>query len=92
MDTIVLTETIILHYLKSLPIADQRNIMNGNDILFAIEEDAETEIMHEVWNDIKNNLSYKSILTKLKLHLSNMPESDSEEEEEVEEEEEEVED
>lgn len=90
MDTIVLAENIILHYLKSLPIADQRNIKDGNDILFAIEEDAETEIMNEVWNDIKNNLSYKSILTKLKLYLHNIPESESESEnEEIVEEEEE---
>jgi len=81
-----MTEDIILTYLKTLPIADQRSIRDGNDILFAIEEDAETEIMNEVWKEIKNNLSYKSILIDLKLYLSNIIESESEEEEEEEEE------
>jgi hypothetical protein len=76
-------EEVVYDWLISLPNEDLDEIHNGNDIIAAINEEAEEEMKNEVWNVIKNQMSYGDILTNLRLYLSNQirtaPESEEEE-------------
>lgn len=79
-------EEIVYDWLISLPNDDLDEIHNGNDVLAAINEEAEEEMKNEIWSVIKNQMSYGDILKNVRLYLSNLirtaPESEEEEEEE----------
>jgi hypothetical protein len=77
-------EEIVYDWLISLPNDDLDEIHNGNDVLAAINEEAEEEMKNEIWAVIKHQMSYGDILKNLRLYLSNQirtPQSDEEEEE-----------
>jgi hypothetical protein len=75
-------EEVVYDWLISLPNDDLDQIHDGNDILATINEEAEEEIKNELWNVIKNQMSYGDILRNLRLYLSNLirtaPQSESE--------------
>ena len=76
-------EENMLIWIMTLPIAEQREIRNGSDIINCIDEEAEQEMKDSIWESIKNSISYITILNRLSIHLSNNIETpeDSEEEE-----------
>jgi hypothetical protein len=76
-------EDLMYTWIMMLPIAEQRQIHNGSDIINCIDEEAEQDMKDAVWESIKNSLSYRSILNRLNIHLNTIIETpgDSEEEE-----------
>jgi hypothetical protein len=64
-------EEVVYDWLISLPNDDLDEIQDGNDVLATINEEAEEEIKNELWNVIKNQMSYGNILRNLRLYLSN---------------------
>ena len=76
-------EENMLIWIMTLPIAEQREIRNGSDIINCIDEEAEQEMKDSIWESIKNSISYITILNRLSIHLNNNIETpeDSEEEE-----------
>jgi len=64
-------EEVVYDWLISLPNDDLDEIHDGNDVLATINEEAEEEIKNELWNVIKNQMSYGNILRNLRLYLSN---------------------
>lgn len=84
-------EDLIFMWILNLPENDQKNLHNGADVINSITNDAEEDLKNELWQSIKNNLSYRSILNRLFIHLKDVVETESvvsscEEEEEEEEE------
>jgi len=65
-------EEVVYDWLISLPNDDLDEIHDGNDVLATINEEAEEEIKNELWNVIKNQMSYGDILRNLRLYLSNL--------------------
>jgi hypothetical protein len=82
-------EDMIYQWIMTLPEEDQRSLHNGADIINCITEDAEEDIKNELWEIIKNSLSYRSILHRLVVHLDEVIETQSLSEDDEEEEEEE---
>jgi len=82
MDILAEAEDLIYDWIMFLPIEDQQLIHNGADVIECINEEAEEEIKEQLWDSIKNSLSYRSILNRLTLHLNSVVETQSEEEEE----------
>jgi hypothetical protein len=78
-------EDLIFNWIMTLPESDQRDLHNGAGIIECIDEDAEEDIKNELWESIKNSLSYRSILNRLVVHLNEVVETQSEEESEEEE-------
>ena len=62
-------EDMIFSWIAMLPEEEQRDIMCVNDIHNCLNEEAEQEIKEVIWNQLKNNISYKAILERVKLHL-----------------------
>ena len=76
-------EEILLDYLKTLSIPDQKEIHSGQDILAALTNDALEDIKEEIWNRIQNSINYISIAQRLQDDLRiNLPDSEDEPEEE----------
>jgi hypothetical protein len=76
-------EDLIYAWIMTLPEEDQRNLHNGADIIECITNDAEEDIKNELWESIKNNLSYRSILNRLVIYLNEIVQTESEPEEEL---------
>jgi len=86
------TEDLIFTWITTLPMNDQRAITSSSAIINCMDDEAEEEIKNEIWETIKNSVSYNAILNRLYVHLNNIietPEKSEEEEEESEESEEE---
>jgi hypothetical protein len=77
-------EDLIYIWIMTLPEADQRNLHNGADIINSITNDAEEDIKNELWQSIKNSLSYRSILNRLVIYLNEIVQTQSVEESESE--------
>jgi len=76
-------EELFLDYLKTLPIPIQKGISNCSDFLNNLSQDAEEDLKEEIWNRIKYNVDYITIIIALRnYHKTILPDSDSEEEEE----------
>lgn len=76
-------EEILLQFLKTLSIPEQKEIRDGQDILFALTNDAEEDIKEEIWNRIRSSINYISVAQRLQDDLKiNLPESEDEPEEE----------
>lgn len=76
-------ENLFLNYLKTLPIPIQKEIFDGSDVLNNLSYDAEEDLKEEIWNRIKYNTDYITIILALRnYHKTILPDSDSEEEEE----------
>lgn len=80
------TEGILYDYIiQILPLEEIKEIHNGDDIINSLSSDAEEDIKERVWELIKEELNYKSIVEAVKDWLrnnTNTSEDDSEEEEE----------
>lgn len=76
-------EDLIYAWIMTLPEEDQRNLHNGADIIECITNDAEEDIKNELWESIKNNLSYRSILNRLVIYLNEIVQTESDPEEEL---------
>jgi hypothetical protein len=87
MEIIDETEDLIYIWIMTLPIAEQREIHNGSDIINCIDEEAEQEMKDVIWESIKNSISYMTILNRLNIHLNSIIKTPEESEEESEEEE-----
>lgn len=83
MEILEEVEENMLTWIMMLPIAEQREIRNGSDIINCIDEEAEQDMKDAVWESIKNSLSYRTILNRLHIHLNNIIETPEESEEEV---------
>lgn len=59
-------EELFLKFLQTLSIPEQLNIHNGQDVLSALTNDAEEDLMHEIWQRIKYTTNYMSIVRRLK--------------------------
>jgi hypothetical protein len=77
------TEDLIFTWITTLPMNDQRAITSSSAIINCMDDEAEEEIKNEIWETIKNSVSYNAILNRLNVHLNNIIETpgDSEEEE-----------
>ena len=76
-------EELFLQYMKTLPIPIQKGISCGSDFLDNLTYDAEDDLKNEIWNRIKYNADYITIILALRnYHKTILPDSDSEEEEE----------
>jgi len=76
-------EELLLQFLKTLSIPEQKEIHNGQDILSALTNDAEEDLKEEIWNRIRNSINYIRVAQRLQDDLKiNLPESDDEPEEE----------
>jgi len=77
-------EDLFLLFLKTLPIPDQKNIHNGQDILNALTYDSEEELKNEIWNIIKYSTNYlriaKTLQDDLKIRIPDDEEEDPEDE------------
>ena len=77
-----MTEGILYNYIiKILPTSEIKEITNGNDILNSLSYDAEEDIKERVWEAIKEELNYKSVVEAVQDWLKNVCDSDVEEEE-----------
>ena len=97
MDVLLNTEDIVLEYLDSLSLETQKAIQLEQDIISTFTHDAEQEMKDALWDLVRWNLNYSSVLEKLKEKLGDLDTddesvSDTESEEEDEELEEEQED
>lgn len=73
---------LFLSYMKTLPIPDQKQIYNGSDFLEKLSYDAEEDLKNEIWNRIKYNADYITIILSLQeYHRHILPDSEDEEEE-----------
>jgi hypothetical protein len=81
------TEDLIFTWIMTLPTNEQRSITSSSAVINCINEEAEEEIKNEIWETIKNSVSYNAILNRLHVHLNNIIETPGESEEEEEEEE-----
>lgn len=72
-------EEIIYDWILSLPDEEMKDVTSAGDVLDCINEEAEEEIKNELWNVIKNQISYSAILRNVRLYLAQMQESDSDE-------------
>jgi len=59
-------EELFLQYLRTLELPEQLEIHNGQDVLAALTNDAEEDLMHEIWQRIKYTTNYMSIVSRLK--------------------------
>jgi hypothetical protein len=85
---IQLTEEILHEYVtQMLPTHAIKEITNKSDILNSLSYDAEEDIKERVWELIKEELNYRSIVESIENWLKNICDSDIEEEEEIVEEE-----
>lgn len=75
-------ENMIFCWIAMLPEEEQREINCVNDIDICLNEEAEQEIKDEIWNQLKNNINYKAILERVKIHLLDKIETQSMSEEE----------
>jgi hypothetical protein len=75
-------EEMMYAWLIMLPEDEQRGITHWQAIDAAINEEAEEEMKEEIWRLLKNNLNYRAILQRLKIHLDEVIETQEEEEEE----------
>jgi hypothetical protein len=76
-----LTEEILYDYItKILPTPEIKEISNGNDILNSLSYDAEEDIKERVWEAIKEELNYRSVIEAVQDWLKNVCDSDVEEE------------
>jgi hypothetical protein len=73
-------EDLIFAWILTLPEKDQRFMQNGADIINCISMDAEEDIKNEMWESMKNSISYRAILNRLKIHLEDIVETEDEEE------------
>jgi hypothetical protein len=80
-------EDLIFAWILTLPEKDQRFMQNGADIINCISMDAEEDIKNEMWESMKNSISYRTILNRLKIHLEDIVETQSDDESDEEEEE-----
>jgi hypothetical protein len=72
---------LFLSYMKTLPIPDQKEIRCGSDFLEKLTPDAEEDLKNEIWNRIKYNADYITIILSLQeYHRHVLPDSDDEEE------------
>lgn len=75
-----LTEEILYDYItKVLPTPEIKEINNGNDILNSLSYDAEEDIKERVWEAIKEELNYRSVVEAVQDWLKNVCDSDVEE-------------
>jgi len=73
-------EELILQYMKTLPIPIQKEISCGSDFLENLSYDAEEDLKNEIWNRIKYNADYITIILALRdYHKTILPDSDDEE-------------
>lgn len=73
-------EELILQYMKTLPIPIQKEISCGSDFLDNLSYDAEEDLKNEIWNRIKYNTDYITIILALRdYHKTILPDSDDEE-------------
>ena len=85
MSNVVLyAEEIIYDWIISLPDDEMTEITSPGAVLGCINEEAEEEIKNELWNVIKNNISFSAILNNVRLYIQNNkvdtePESESDE-------------
>jgi len=93
MDVLQNTEDIVLEYLDSLSLETQKAIQLEQDIISTFTYDAEQEMKDSLWDLVRWNLNYSSVLEKLKEKLGDLDtddesvsdtESETEEEEELE--------
>ena len=77
-------EEMMYTWLIMLPEDEQREITHWQAIDAAINEEAEEEMKEEIWRLLKNNLNYRAILQRLKIHLDEIETQSVEEEEEEE--------
>ena len=76
-------EDLFLQYLKTLPIPVQKDIYNGEDFFANLSTDAEEDLKEEIWNRIKYNVDFITIIIDLQNYLKTiLPESDDEEQDE----------
>jgi hypothetical protein len=73
-------EDLVYDWIMTLPKEDQKNLHDGADIINCITNDAEEDLKNELWESIKNSLSYRSILNRLKNHLNEIQSVESESE------------
>jgi hypothetical protein len=74
-------EDLFLLYLKTLPIKDQKEINSGADVINSLTPDAEEDLKEEIWNRIKYNVDYITIILNLHdYHRHILPDSEDEEE------------
>jgi hypothetical protein len=73
-------EELFLQYMKTLPIPIQKEISCGSDFLDNLSYDAEEDLKNEIWNRIKYNTDYITIILALRdYHKTILPDSDDEE-------------
>ena len=73
-------EDLFLQYMKTLPIPIQKGISCGSDFLDNLTYDAEEDLKNEIWNRIKYNADYITIILALRnYHKTILPDSDDEE-------------
>lgn len=73
-------EELFLQYMKTLPIPIQKEISCGSDFLDNLSYDAEEDLKNEIWNRIKYNSDYITIILALRdYHKTILPDSDDEE-------------
>ena len=73
-------EQLFLSYMKTLPIPIQKSIRCGSDFLQNLTSDAEEDLKNEIWNRIKYNADYITIILSLQEHHRHtLPDSDEEE-------------
>jgi len=74
-------EEIIYDWIISLPDDEMTDVTSPGAVLGCINEEAEEEIKNELWNVIKNSISFSAILNNVRLYLerNKQPESDSDE-------------
>ena len=77
-----LTEEILYDYItKVLPTPEIKEISNGNDILNSLSPDAEEDIKERIWEAIKEELNYRSVVEAVQDWLKKVCDSDVEDEE-----------
>ena len=79
MDYEEAVEDMIFSWITMLPEDDQREITHFQAIDAALNEEAEEEIKEEIWRLLKNNISYASILQRVRSHLNSIVETSDEE-------------
>ena len=79
-------EDLIFTWIMTLPTDEQRAITSSSAVINCIDEEAEEELKTELWESIKNSISYIAILNRLQVHLNNIqtPEESEEESEDEE--------
>jgi hypothetical protein len=78
MDYEEAVEDMIFSWIVMLPEEEQHNITHFEAINACLNEEAEEEIREEIWRQLKNNISYASILQRLRSHLDSVVETSDE--------------